>query len=139
MESEKISIQHLYGHEVYYDWDISKFRYKADGMIVNESDPRPCVRCNKKPLSSGEDNCLGILPGVKNACCGHGVKEGYFEFKNGVTVRFDNMRIEYQPGTAERGRKIMGIKKWTCQKCGKIFMIRPLYGKCPGECQGKVK
>lgn len=32
-------------------------------------------------------SCLGNLPGVVAACCGHGVKEGYIKFSNGTVVR----------------------------------------------------
>lgn len=37
------------------------------------------------------DPCMGILPGVKFACCGHGTKGGYIFFENGVTVRFPEL------------------------------------------------
>jgi len=37
------------------------------------------------------DPCLGKLPGVKFACCGHGKRFGYIFFDNGVTVRFDKL------------------------------------------------
>ena len=34
------------------------------------------------------DACLGILPGVDNACCGHGVREkSYIRFSNGMVVK----------------------------------------------------
>ena len=32
------------------------------------------------------DPCLGILPGVKFGCCGHGARSGYLFFENGVRV-----------------------------------------------------
>jgi hypothetical protein len=35
------------------------------------------------------DPCLGKLPGVKFACCGHGAREGYMYFENEVIVRFN--------------------------------------------------
>jgi hypothetical protein len=43
------------------------------------------------------DPCLGVLPGVSYACCGHGVAEKtYIAFENGVVIRaFD--RIEFSP------------------------------------------
>lgn len=34
---------------------------------------RPCVRCKREPTEEGHDGCLGILPGVEGACCGHSV------------------------------------------------------------------
>jgi len=53
-------------------------------------DIRPCKKCGKVfPLGKGEvDPCLGVLPGVDNACCGHGIKsESYIRFTNGVIIR----------------------------------------------------
>ena len=47
----------------------------------------PCVKCGKLPTKEGYDPCLGTLPGVIDACCGHGVKEAYIIFGNGVTIR----------------------------------------------------
>lgn len=43
---------------------------------------RPCVRCGKMPTPEGHDACLGILPGVRWACCGHGVEKPYVIYKN---------------------------------------------------------
>ena len=54
---------------------------------VTAGEPQPCPYCGKKPGLSGEDGCLGRLPGVKAACCGHG-KEGYILFENGIQIRF---------------------------------------------------
>lgn len=33
------------------------------------------------------DPCLGWLPGVKNACCGHGSFHAYVQFENGDVHR----------------------------------------------------
>lgn len=41
------------------------------------------------------DPCLGILPGVKYGCCGHGEEDGYLFFLNGVTVRFETTEVEH--------------------------------------------
>lgn len=48
---------------------------------------RPCVKCGKYPNENGDDACLGHLGNVVNACCGHGVNEGYIQFDNGITIR----------------------------------------------------
>jgi len=51
---------------------------------------RPCGNCGQDtPAGQVEvDPCLGALPGVDNACCGHGDREeAYIQFTNGVTVR----------------------------------------------------
>ena len=48
---------------------------------------RECTKCGKLPTKEGHDACLGTLPGVVDACCGHGIKEAYIIFENGVTIR----------------------------------------------------
>lgn len=52
---------------------------------------RPCKKCGEifSGSNDGEsDPCLGELPGVDNACCGHGVPtESYIRFSNGVVVK----------------------------------------------------
>lgn len=52
---------------------------------------RPCKKCGKVFEGSNigdADPCLGFLPGVDNACCGHGVRsESYIRFTNGVVIR----------------------------------------------------
>lgn len=46
--------------------------YEDDGTIFDDS--RPCRNCGEFPLKTGEDYCLGHLKGIRNACCGHGIK-----------------------------------------------------------------
>jgi hypothetical protein len=55
-----------------------------------------CPHCNKARGPDGVDPCLGILPGVKAACCGHGGHlhssiNGYIYFTNGKVVRFTEL------------------------------------------------
>jgi hypothetical protein len=56
-----------------------------------------CPECH---LARGKDRCdpcIGKLPGVLFACCGHGGKtpgncpDGYILFENGVAVRFTRL------------------------------------------------
>lgn len=51
-----------------------------------------CPHCNKTRKADGVDPCLGKLPGVQFACCGHGQKagnlSGYIAFENGTLIRF---------------------------------------------------
>ncbi len=44
---------------------------------------RPCTRCHKLPLN-GKDACLGTLPNVSSACCGHGVSRPFRKTLNNV-------------------------------------------------------
>lgn len=48
---------------------------------------RPCGYCNKYNTAEDHDACLGTLPGVMNACCGHGEEqEAYVQLLDGFTV-----------------------------------------------------
>ena len=38
---------------------------------------RPCPSCGRLADEDGHDPCLGTVPGVTSACCGHGVAEPY--------------------------------------------------------------
>ncbi len=47
--------------------------------------PPRCAACGQLPTPEGHDACLGTLPGVWNACCGHGdPSEAYVQFRPGV-------------------------------------------------------
>jgi len=70
------------GHLVVYDSNIDGYVYADTKESIKIE--RPCIRCGKMPTKEGHDACLGTLPGVKNACCGHGVEQGYLEFDNGA-------------------------------------------------------
>ncbi len=73
------------GHEVLFNIDtVGKGIYADTGEEVTLN--RPCKRCGKEPTPEGHDACLGELPGVKFACCGHG-KEGYIRFENDIVLR----------------------------------------------------
>lgn len=50
---------------------------------------RDCKVCKKRVNTLFPDPCLGTLPGVRYACCGHGEPEGgYIMFENGTTIYF---------------------------------------------------
>ena len=59
---------------------------------------RPCKRCGKvfDGSNAGKaDPCLGELPGVDNACCGHGEKsQAYIRFTNGVIIHGFEFELE---------------------------------------------
>jgi hypothetical protein len=59
-------------------WELlpgATWRYLDTGEPADVE--RPCVRCGQMPTPEGHDACLGTVPGVKAACCGHGVTEPY--------------------------------------------------------------
>jgi hypothetical protein len=61
----------------------------ADARAVNA----PCPHCGLSRTVEGHDGCLGTLPGVQAACCGHGVEDGYVLFDTGKVIRgrFDHV------------------------------------------------
>ncbi len=81
---------HFRGHSIIWkngEWLYEDTEEKSgfDGVI------RPCLKCGKIFNGSNigkADPCLGELPGVDNACCGHGIREdSYIRFKNGVIIK----------------------------------------------------
>lgn len=60
----------------------------------------PCAQCGAtEPTAEGHDPCIANLPGVANACCGHGQGEGYVMFEDGRVLRgrFDHVLESPRP------------------------------------------
>ncbi len=57
--------------------------YADTRQPVAETPNRDCGFCGLTNTSEGHDGCLGTLPGVINACCGHGQPHQAF-------VQYDN-------------------------------------------------
>jgi hypothetical protein len=75
-----------YGHDIVTDKD-GVTRYCDDLSEVGEGNLRPCVLCGANPADfDGHDPCMANLPGVRNACCGHGIDEPYVEFEDGRVI-----------------------------------------------------
>lgn len=69
-------------------------RFNSDEELHAKTQDLTCIKCNLKPTPEGSDPCLGNLPGVLYACCGHG-KPGraYILFENGIHIQgFDTVR-----------------------------------------------
>lgn len=60
----------LRGHPVVYR---NRWEYEDGPSISIE---RACTRCGMMPVN-GHDACLGKIPGVTSACCGHGKEPGF--------------------------------------------------------------
>ena len=75
------------GHEIFWDVKHGGWFYSDNREPFIKEKERPCARCGDSPTKEGHDACLGKLPGVKSACCGHGVEPGYIqtdeEYKEG--------------------------------------------------------
>jgi len=80
------------GYQITYNVENEQWIY-VDTKEPVENNPRPCKRCGQLPTKEGYDACLGKLPGVKNACCGHGYEDGYIMFEDGTTIR-GNFKVD---------------------------------------------
>jgi len=69
-------------------FENNKWIYEDTKLSVAEThSERPCGNCGKPYTKEGYDACLGKLPGVMNACCGHGnINEAYVQFLDGKVI-----------------------------------------------------
>lgn len=58
---------HRRGHVI--EWRDGQWCYSDTGEVADYD--RPCIRCGQMPTPEGYDACLGFVPGVQSACCGH--------------------------------------------------------------------
>lgn len=76
----------VYGHDVVAD-KSDVLRYADDLSVMDEHNMRPCIKCGLHPRDfGGHDPCIANLPGVRNACCGHGKDRPYIEFEDGRVI-----------------------------------------------------
>jgi len=62
-------------------WVYSDTKQPTAGTI------RECGQCGMSNTKEGHDGCLGTLPGLMNACCGHGdTREAYVQFLDGSVI-----------------------------------------------------
>lgn len=80
------NIQYLHGHQI--ECKNGKCFYVDTGELTSTTyKDRPCGHCGKFPTKEGHDACLGTLPGLMNACCGHGqLSESYVQFMDGIVI-----------------------------------------------------
>jgi hypothetical protein len=76
------------GHDIYFDGEAWRFCDNNDPLPGWGGPFRPCANCSEMMNDHEADHCLGALPGVDNACCGHGMREdSYVRFTNGVVLK----------------------------------------------------
>lgn len=78
--ADRMSVNGTYrGHKIKCIKDV--WYYCDTGTPVKKQPDRACGYCGRPNTPEGHDGCLGKLPGVQNACCGHGnLKEAYVQF-----------------------------------------------------------
>ncbi len=110
------------GHLIIKRGDL--WYYVDDGSPVAGNE-RTCGKCDQPAPLNGVDPCLGMLPRVVNACCGHGEpEEAYIQFENGVRISgFTNVK---QPCPKCKDKDILYcscLKKGTCKECSGTGVI----------------
>lgn len=61
--------------------------YADTGELVREAPDRRCGHCSMPNTREGHDGCLGTVPGVQNACCGHGIEgDAYVQLGDGTRL-----------------------------------------------------
>lgn len=80
---------YLRGHEI--EWVYNEWLYSDTKQPTADTyKERPCGKCGEFETEEYHDHCLGTLPGVIAACCGHGRnREAYVILSDGKDVRGD--------------------------------------------------
>lgn len=135
------------GHFIRWDDVYELWRYVNDDSVVYSiengfRDIRPCAHCGIAPdrQGKGHDPCIGHLPDVVSACCGHGVEPCKVKWKHGlVTVGATlSSGLEAYWGEPVPGHRVICLAtyqvhltvedygdgwsfwdySWTCNACG---------------------
>lgn len=78
---------YLRGHPIVYEDGEWRYQDTGEPTLAGWKD-RSCGLCGEGQMDEGYDPCLGGLPGVRNACCGHGnAEEAYVQFADRSDVR----------------------------------------------------
>ena len=64
------------GHDAYYDATASQWCYTGTNQPVDRTTVN-CPQCDAACGNNAPDPCIGTIPGVTSACCGHGRHDGY--------------------------------------------------------------
>ena len=89
MEAKMIKSCHR-GHSIIFVDNAWVYEDNGKPVPGYGGEDRPCKFCGHsfgRGPDDEDDPCLGHLPGVVKACCGHGVrKDSYIVFENGFTI-----------------------------------------------------
>lgn len=92
MESKRLNLYR--GHNI--EMKNGVWVYSDTQSPVNLDPDRICGVCHKSNTSLGHDDCIANLPGVINACCGHGnIDDAYVVFFDGQRIS-GNKALHFQ-------------------------------------------
>lgn len=78
-------MNYLRGHKI--ERQGNEFIY-SDTKEPTAHNERDCGFCGMGNTEEGHDSCLGTLPGLMNACCGHGeLNDTYIQFLDGKIIK----------------------------------------------------
>ena len=86
----------------------------------------PCPKCGLRRGEDHHDPCLGELPGVRYACCGHAdyrASYPYLSFENGVRIGVIVTSISYDDGRPPINYSSEEL----------VDRLRSIVGKLPGD------
>jgi hypothetical protein len=90
MKTAVTSFHH--GNPITMNDTTQEWHYDVTGENIRDVPVPPCPVCKMLPTKDGHDACIANLPGVKFACCGHGVTGyGYISFEDGRSFKVDGM------------------------------------------------
>ena len=82
------------GHEVYCKDGVFYYSDTNEPTVGNNRD---CGHCNKPNRDDEHDVCISELPGVMNACCGHGEPEcAYVQFPDSTCIRGEEAVLYFE-------------------------------------------
>lgn len=77
---------YLRGHEIEHNGKEWVYCDTKEPTVTTHGN-RPCGHCGEFATEKGHDACIADLPGVMNACCGHGHDKAYAQFENGKIIQ----------------------------------------------------
>lgn len=117
----------LRGHPIHTVAGVWYFTDTGEPTADNWKE-RPCGHCGLPDTPEGHDGCLGTLPGVMNACCGHGrIDEAYVQFSTGGTRMKMHTAMEEIIQIAKKGSYPIAPSKFghrhTAEELQTLFLV----------------
>jgi hypothetical protein len=83
-------LSHYFGRRIQFNESTHKWIYCDNKQDISVK--RECPLCGKYETNEGHDPCIANLPGVKHACCGHGIMKPYIVHEDyGEKIEFDTI------------------------------------------------